>query len=76
MSNILIIKHGSLGDIIQANGAIKDIKKNFSDQKSIVINHTTLCRFYVFLSLYRWSFNRQKITKMEFILSCQIKKND
>ena len=27
MSNILIIKHGSLGDSIQANGAIKDIKK-------------------------------------------------
>ena len=27
MSNILIIKHGSLGDLIQANGAIKDIKK-------------------------------------------------
>ena len=26
MSNILIIKHGSLGDLIQANGAIKDIK--------------------------------------------------
>ena len=28
MSNILIIKHGSLGDIIQANGAIEDIKKS------------------------------------------------
>ncbi len=27
MSNILIIKHGSLGDLIQANGAIKDIKE-------------------------------------------------
>ena len=27
MSNVLIIKHGSLGDMIQANGAIKDIKK-------------------------------------------------
>ena len=26
MSNILIIKHGSLGDLIQANGAMKDIK--------------------------------------------------
>ena len=26
MSNILIIKHGSLGDLIQANGAIQDIK--------------------------------------------------
>ena len=34
MSNILIIKHGSLGDIIQANGAIKDIKENFSDQRN------------------------------------------
>ena len=41
MSNILIIKHGSLGDLIQANGAIKDIKNfyktlfdlNFVNQK-------------------------------------------
>ena len=31
MSNILIIKHGSLGDLIQANGAIKDIKKFWED---------------------------------------------
>ena len=35
MSNILIIKHGSLGDLIQANGAIKDIKIL---KKYIVIN--------------------------------------
>jgi len=35
MSNILIIKHGSLGDLIQANGAIEDIKK--SNIKSNVI---------------------------------------
>jgi ADP-heptose:LPS heptosyltransferase len=28
MSNILVIKHGSLGDLIQANGAIEDIKKS------------------------------------------------
>jgi len=35
MSNILIIKHGSLGDIIQANGAIEDIKK--SNTKSNVV---------------------------------------
>ena len=27
MSNILIIKHGSLGDIAQASGAIQDINK-------------------------------------------------
>ena len=35
MSNILIIKHGSLGDLIQANGAIEDIKK--SNLKSNVV---------------------------------------
>jgi ADP-heptose:LPS heptosyltransferase len=34
MSNILIIKHGSLGDLIQANGAMEDIKK--SNKKSNV----------------------------------------
>ena len=33
MSNILIIKHGSLGDIAQASGAIQDISENHkSDQ--------------------------------------------
>ena len=37
MSNILIIKHGSLGDIIQANGAIKDIKKNFPGEKVLLL---------------------------------------
>ncbi len=37
MSNILIIKHGSLGDIIQANGAIKDIKENFPEDKIILL---------------------------------------
>ena len=31
MSNILIIKHGSLGDIAQASGAIQDISENFKE---------------------------------------------
>ena len=35
MINILIIKHGSLGDLIQANGAMEDIKK--SNSKSHVV---------------------------------------
>ena len=33
MSNILIIKHGSLGDIAQACGAIQDIFENHKDDK-------------------------------------------
>jgi ADP-heptose:LPS heptosyltransferase len=37
MSNILIIKHGSLGDLIQANGAIADIKQSFPNSKILLL---------------------------------------
>ena len=33
MSNILIIKHGSLGDIAQASGAIQDISENHNNDQ-------------------------------------------
>jgi len=33
MSNILIIKHGSLGDIAQACGAIQDISEHHKDDQ-------------------------------------------
>ena len=47
MSNILIIKHGSLGDLIQANGAIKDIKKFYSNRKVFLL---TTQPFSIFMS--------------------------
>ena len=37
MSNILIIKHGSLGDLIQANGAMKDIKESFPSHNVLLL---------------------------------------
>ena len=37
MSNILIIKHGSLGDLIQANGAFKDIKNFYKNRKVFLL---------------------------------------
>ena len=37
MSNILIIKLGSLGDLIQANGAIKDIKNFYKNRKVFLL---------------------------------------
>ena len=33
MSNILVIKHGSLGDIAQASGVIQDIFENYKEDK-------------------------------------------
>jgi len=46
MSNILIIKHGSLGDIAQASGAIQDISENHKADKIYVL--TTKPYFDVF----------------------------
>ena len=45
MSNILIIKHGSLGDIIQANGAMKDIKKNFPNDNVLLLTTSPYAEF-------------------------------
>ena len=40
MSNILIIKHGSLGDISQISGVLRDIKETYYDKKIFIL--TTL----------------------------------
>ena len=47
MSNILIIKHGSLGDLIQANGAIKDIKNFYKNRKVFLL---TSQHYAIFMS--------------------------
>ena len=47
MSNILIIKHGSLGDLIQANGAIKDIKEFYENRKVFLL---TSASYSIFMS--------------------------
>ena len=40
MSNILIIKHGSLGDIVQISGVLRDIREFHHDKKNFIL--TTL----------------------------------
>ena len=47
MSNVLIIKHGSLGDLIQANGAIKDVKEFYPNRKVFLL---TSAPYAVFMS--------------------------
>ena len=47
MSNVLIIKHGSLGDLIQANGAIKDIKEFYRNRKVFLL---TSKEYSIFMS--------------------------
>ena len=37
MSNILIIKHGSLGDIAQISGVLRDIREAHKDKKIFIL---------------------------------------
>ena len=37
MSNILIIKHGSLGDIVQISGVLRDIRETYHDKKIFIL---------------------------------------
>ena len=37
MSNILIIKHGSLGDIVQISGALRDIRETHKNNKIFIL---------------------------------------
>ena len=37
MSNILIIKHGSLGDIAQISGIIRDIRETYNNEKIFIL---------------------------------------
>lgn len=40
--NILIIKHGAFGDMLQADGSIQDIKAHFKNSKIILLTTPTL----------------------------------
>ena len=37
VKNILVIKHGSFGDIIQINGCLRDIREHYSKYKIYIL---------------------------------------
>ena len=47
MSNILIIKHGSLGDIVQISGVLKDIRSQF------IQDHVTILTTSLYSSIFK-----------------------
>ena len=77
MSNIFIIKHGSLGDIAQISGAIQDIKENHHEDKVFLLTTTPYeklfhkCPYidevYIDQRLPRWNF--YYLFKLKFMLS-------
>ena len=82
MSNILIIKHGSLGDIAQISGAIQDIKENHLNDKVFILTTFPYKKLFqrcpyiqevcIDSRLPRWNLYylfklRRMISKLEFI---------
>lgn len=44
--NILVIKHGALGDIIQADGAFQDIRENYPDARITVMSEPAYTKYF------------------------------
>ncbi len=75
MSNILVIKHGSLGDIIQISGVLSDIRESHKNEKIFILTTApyvellTMCPFVdgvlIDKRLPRWNiFYLLKLKKM------------
>ena len=47
MKNILVIKHGSLGDIISATSVLKDIRDHYINDKIIILTTNNFKKFFL-----------------------------
>ncbi len=56
MSNILIIKHGSLGDIAQACGAIQDISENHKGDQIYLLTTKLILNYLKKILIFRMLF--------------------
>ena len=75
MSNILIIKHGSLGDLIQANGAIQDIKNSFKNSKIYLLTSSPSVNLMTTCPYLDGVLIDEETPSMEYILPYISKKN-
>ena len=64
MSNILIIKHGSLGDIAQASGAIQDICENHKNDDVFLLTTKPYFDLFKKKPLFKRCNFRQKASKI------------
>jgi len=46
VKNILVIKHGSFGDIIQINGCLRDIREHYLDHKIYILTTSAFKNYF------------------------------
>ena len=73
MSNILIIKHGSLGDIAQISGAIQDIKENHSEDKVFMLTTALYEELFLKCSFIDEVYIDQRFSRLNLIYLLKLK---
>ena len=75
MSNILIIKHGSLGDIVQISGVLKDIRKTHINEKIFILTTFPYVDLLSRCPFIDGVLIDKRLPRWNFFLSIKIKKN-
>ena len=74
MSNILIIKHGSLGDIAQISGAIQDIKENHHDDKVFILTTSLYEELFLKCPYIDEVYIDQRLSRLNLFYLLKLKK--
>ena len=74
MSNILIIKHGSLGDIAQISGAIQDIKENHHDDKVFILTTSLYEELFLKCPYIDEVYIDQRLSRLNLFYLLRLKK--
>ena len=75
MSNILIIKHGSLGDIAQISGVIKDIKENFKEDEIYILTTPPFIELFARCPYISGVLLDRRLARWNIIYLSKLKKN-
>ncbi len=75
MSNILIIKHGSLGDIAQISGAIQDIKENFKKDQIYILTTPPFIELFARCPYLAGVLLDRRLPRWNIVYLLKLKKN-
>ena len=73
MANILIIKHGSLGDIAQISGAIQDIKENHLNDKVFMLTTSPYKKLFLQCPYIDEVYIDQRFSRLKLIYLLKLK---
>ena len=74
VKNILVIKHGSFGDIIQINGCLKDLREHYLEYKIYILTTQAFNNYFNKCPFVDEVILDEKKSRWNLIYLCQLKK--